>query len=87
MQKHVLAAAVAALMMSPSLALAWSDVTGTINSIDQKSHQVTLDNGQTYTVETGVSLASFKPGDKVTISTESKNGANTANKVTKASSY
>jgi Cu/Ag efflux protein CusF len=87
MQKHIIGAIVAAVVMGPSLALAAGDITGTINSVDPKSHQVTLDNGQTYSVDAGVSLAAFKPGDKVTVSTETKNGTNTATKITKASSY
>jgi hypothetical protein len=68
--------------MSVGTAFAWSDVSGTIDSI--KGTQVVLDNGQTYSIQKGVSLSGLKKGDKVTLSVEAENGKNMVNKVTKS---
>jgi hypothetical protein len=45
-----------------------------------------LDNGRTYSLESGVSLSNLTVGDKVTINAETtKAGKRIANKVTKMS--
>ncbi len=81
--KKLIIPAIAALAMSTSLA--WSaDVSGVIKSIDANAHQITLDDGKTYTVDQSVKLTDFKAGDKVMVSAEVQNGKNMANKVTKA---
>ena len=83
--KKVVASAVAALFaMNMTAAWAWSDVSGTIKSINANAHEITLDNGKTYTVDQSVKLTDLKAGDKVMVSTEEQNGKNMANKVTKA---
>ena len=41
--------------------------TGTIKSIDMSKPAITLDNGLTYDVAKGVSLAGMKAGEKVTL--------------------
>ena len=83
--KKMAAPALAALMvMSASFAWAWSDVTGTIDQINMKSHEIVLDNGQTYMVQKNVKLENFRKGEKVTLSVENEKGKNMANKVTMA---
>ena len=83
--KNVSATAIAALFaMNMTAAWAWSDVSGTIKSINANAHEITLDNGKTYTVDQSVKLTDFKAGDKVMVSAEEQNGKNMVNKVTKA---
>ena len=62
------------VVLSSALALAWSDVSGTIKSIDVSTRQIDIDNGRTYYVQRGVNLAKFKAGDKVTLRTEDEHG-------------
>jgi Cu/Ag efflux protein CusF len=85
MRKLAGPAIVALLAMNASFAWAWSDVTGTIKSVDTKNHELVLDNGKTYMVQKDVSLSNFKQGDKVMVSTEVEKGKNMVNKVTKSS--
>lgn len=66
-------------------AWAWSHVSGSINSIDPKARQITLDNGTTYTLGSKVKLSSLAVGDKVTVNTETKGKQHLVNKVTKTS--
>jgi Cu/Ag efflux protein CusF len=47
--------------------------TGTIKSINQSTHRLTLQNGERFNVAKTVDLGKLKPGDKVTI-TFSKQG-------------
>lgn len=81
----IIAVTAAALAMSTASAFAWSDVTGKISSVDSKMHKIVLDNGKTYMIEKKVAIASLKPGDTVTLSTERKNGENLVNQVTPSS--
>jgi Cu/Ag efflux protein CusF len=78
-----LALALAASMVVPisALALPWSDVSGTIRSIDVSTRQVDLDNGRTYYVQRGINLAKFKAGDRVTLRTEDEHGKQTVTKL------
>lgn len=85
MKRFVCAATSALLLLSAGPAFAWSDVSGTVKSIDMKTHMITLDNGKAYEAQAAVNLNTFKVGDKVTISTEVENGKNVVNKVTKTS--
>ena len=70
------------MVMGSSLAWAWSDVSGTIDKIDSKTHAVVLDNGQTYMLEKSVRMGGLKKGEKVTMSWEEQKGKNMVNKVT-----
>ena len=65
-------------------AWAWSHVSGSINSIDPKARQITLDNGTTYTLERKVKLSTLAVGDKVMLNTEMKHKKHLVNKVTKS---
>ena len=80
--KKLLIPALTALAMSTSFAWA-ADVNGVIKSIDANAHQITLDDGKTYTVDQSVKLTDFKAGDKVMVSAEVQNGKNMATKIAK----
>ena len=84
MKKLVMPAVAALMALNMTAAWAWSDVSGTVKSVNADKHEITLDNGKTYTVDQSVKLTEFKAGDKVMVSTEEQNGKNMANKVTKA---
>ena len=64
---------------------AWAsvEVSGSINSVDPKAHEIVLDNGKTYKLQPSVDIAKLAPWDKVTINTETKDGQNIVDKVTK----
>lgn len=82
--KKVVTSAVAALFaMNMAVAFA-ADISGTIKSINASTHEITLEDGKTYTVNESVKLTDFKAGDKVMISAEEQNGKNVASKVSKA---
>ena len=55
--------------------------TGTIQSIDRSTDQITLDNGSTYTVVKDVSLAGLKKGEKVIITYSQSGKTRTASRV------
>jgi Cu/Ag efflux protein CusF len=82
MRKFVIIIAAGTMVMGSSFAWAWSDVTGTIDKVNAKSHEVTLDNGQTYMFEKNVKMGALKKGEKVTLSWEEQKGKNMVNKVT-----
>ncbi len=54
-----------------------------IKSIDAKTHELVLDNGKSYMLENTVNPATYKAGDKVTVTTQVENGKNMVNKVVK----
>lgn len=66
-------------------AWAWSHVSGSITSIDPNAHQIGLDNGKTYTLQSKVNLTNLAVGDKVTLNAETKGKEHLVNKVTKIS--
>ena len=66
-------------------AWAWSHISGSITSIDPNAHQIGLDNGKTYTLQSKVDLTKLAVGDKVTVNTETKGKEHLVNKVTKTS--
>lgn len=82
MRNFAIIAAAGAMVMGSSFAWAWSDVTGTVDKVDAKTHEVTLDNGQTYMLEKNVKMGNLKTGEKVTLSWEEQKGKNMVNKVT-----
>ena len=83
MKKFAIPILAASMVMNAGLAFAWSDVTGTIKSMDVKTHEMTLDNGETYMLENTVNPLVFKVGDKVTVTTQIENNKNMVNKVVK----
>jgi hypothetical protein len=84
MKKFMVPLFLGALAMSAP-AWAWSQVSGSITSINPSTRQIDLDNGRTYMLQANVDLASLAVGDKVTVNTETKGKFNIVNKVTKAS--
>lgn len=82
MRKYTILALAGAFAMSTGAAWAWSDVSGTIDKIDTKAHEIVLDNGQTYSLEKKVRMGKLKKGEKVTLSWEEQKGKNVVNKVT-----
>ena len=82
MRKVALFAAASAIVMSSSFAWAWSDVSGTVDNVNMKSREVTLDNGQTYVFQKSVKMGAIKKGEKVTLSWEEQKGKNMVNKMT-----
>lgn len=75
----VLSAAIAASLALGGAAFAAATTTsGTIKSIDTKAMTVTLSNGMTYHLPAGFKLAGFKAGEKVSVTSETKNGLHEA---------
>jgi Cu/Ag efflux protein CusF len=74
MNRHILTATAAALLLGSTVAWAGNDVKGTVQSINAETQQITLNDGKTYKAAAGVNLASLKAGDSVTIQTEDQNG-------------
>ncbi|HZQ41497.1 MAG TPA: DUF1344 domain-containing protein [Rhizomicrobium sp.] len=70
-----------ALIAGP--AWAWSEVTGSITSVDPGKHQIVLDNGKTYSLQADVKMSNLAAGDKVTLNSETKGKRNLVNRVTK----
>lgn len=70
-------------VMTSSPSWAWSKVTGSITGVDPNAHQITLNNGKTYSLQSDVSMTNLAAGDKVTVTAEAKAGKNIASKVTK----
>jgi hypothetical protein len=85
MRKFLIPTIASLVMLGASPVWAWSHVSGSINSIDPKTREITLDNGTTYKVQAGVKFANLAVGDKVTVNTETLKGKNLVNKVTKTS--
>ena len=78
---------VAVSVLVAGASTAWANnINGTIKSIDAKNHELTLDDGKTYEVASNVTLEGLKPGDKVKINAEMKNGKNFVDKVEQTSS-
>ena len=82
MRKVAVYALAASFAMSTGMAWAWSDVSGTIDKVNTKSREITLDNGQTYVIEKKVRMGNLKKGAQVTVSWEAQKGKNMVNKVT-----
>jgi Cu/Ag efflux protein CusF len=74
----VLAAVTA--MASSALAASMTK-TGDIRSTDAAKHELTLSSGETFTVDSHVKLGSFKTGDKVAVTYDTKDGKMLASKV------
>jgi hypothetical protein len=49
-----------------------------------KSHEIVLDNSESYMVQKNVKLGNFTKGEKVTLGVENEKGKNMANKGTMA---
>ena len=81
----LLAAAAIPLSASVALAATMTD-TGTIRQLEPATHQLSLNDGKTFSVPAGWNVSGYKVGQKVTVSYEQKNGKMNATKVTAAKS-
>ncbi len=78
---------IAASMLIAGTSAAWAaNVTGMIKSIDVENHEIVLEDGKSYAIASNVTLEGLKPGDKIKINSESKNGKNMVDKVEQISS-
>jgi hypothetical protein len=75
-------ASVLAIGTGAALAVPTS-VDGTITSLDKGKHQLVLDDGQTYSLQADVKADNLVVGDKVTVSSEQKDGANVVASIVK----
>jgi Protein of unknown function (DUF1344) len=73
------------MVMGSSPSWAWTDVTGTVVAVIPSYKQIELDDRHTYTLAQGITMSGVKPGDNVTLSTETQNNKNIVNQVTKNS--
>ena len=69
---------IAAAAMVSGLGTAWaaSELSGTIKSVDAATRQLTLSDGQTYSVAIDVPMTGLKPGDQVITSSYENFGNN-----------
>lgn len=74
----------AALLMSASMVLA-AEASGSVKSVSEKSHEVVMDNGQTYVFSAKEDLSKVKAGEKVKITYETKGGKHEATAISPAS--
>lgn len=72
------AALLATLVAGSALA---ATATSTVKSMDASKRTVTMDNGQTYQVPAGMDLSMVKPGEKVKVTYETKNGVHHASRL------
>lgn len=80
--KSVPTLAIAALIaLSASAYAATQTKTGDIKSTDAAKHELTLSDGATFSVPGKMKLDTFKAGDKVAITYETKGGKMVASKV------
>jgi Cu/Ag efflux protein CusF len=82
MRKLVLPAAIAALLATSAIAFAAThSASGTVQSFDAKAMTLTLKNGTAYMLPKSFKDPGIKAGDKVSISWDTRNGSNVAEKV------
>jgi Cu/Ag efflux protein CusF len=84
MKRILVSTLAAAVVLGATPALA-AGVTAAIKSIDSKTHEVVLDNGQTYVFPAKTKLSKLKVGEKVKVTYETKNGKNEASSIKAAS--
>ncbi|MBV9550773.1 MAG: DUF1344 domain-containing protein [Alphaproteobacteria bacterium] len=61
----------------------WSNVTGTITSIDKGKHQLMLNDGQTYSLRPDVKGDDLKVGARIIVSMEKQDGVNMVRSVSR----
>lgn len=74
----ILIPATAALLLLGTAAgqAAWSEVSGTITSLDKGKSLFVLSDGQTYALRPDVKASDLAVGNRVTVSTEKQDGVN-----------
>jgi hypothetical protein len=82
MKSFLLAASFLALGTGTALAVPAS-VSGTIISLDKGKHQLMLDDGQSYSLQADIKAETLAVGDRVTVSSEKKDGVNVVASITR----
>jgi hypothetical protein len=84
MKNSLLTLAASILLLGTGAGLAApANITGTITSLDKGKHQVVLDDGQTYSLQADIKADNLAVGDRVTVSSEKKDGANVVASIAK----
>ena len=81
MNRLMIAASAAALLVASSLAALAAEATGAITAVDPTALTVTLDDGQTYVLPASVDAATLTVGAKVKITYDEADGKKTATAV------
>lgn len=81
MKKLLATLAAAALLASTGLASA-AESQGKVKSVDESKMEMTLEDGTVYQLGAEVMIKELQPGQEVTVSYETKDGKNHADKVT-----
>jgi uncharacterized protein YqfA (UPF0365 family) len=84
MKKTLIVPLAGALVFAATAAFA-DNVNGKVTMVDPKAHQVTLDNGTTYTAQASVDLTNIQVGDNVTATTETQGSTQLIDKIDKSS--
>ena len=58
-----------------------TQISGTITQIDSGKHQLTLSDGQSYTLPADMKTSTLKVGDKVAIAAQKQDGANIVRRI------
>jgi hypothetical protein len=82
MRSLFIPAVAAAFLATIPLALASDMASGTIKNFSLKTHNLTLDNGTTYTLPNTFKDPGLKVGEKVHVSWQMKDGKHMADSVT-----
>jgi Cu/Ag efflux protein CusF len=81
MRNLIVPTAVAAVVLTSSMAMAADHVSGKIKSFDLKADTITLDNGTVYTLPNGFKNPGLKDGKKVQITWSMMKGKHAASAV------
>ena len=81
MNRLMIAASAAALLVASSFAAFAAEATGAITAIDPTALTVTLDDGNTYALPASVDVATLAVGAKVKITFDEADGKKTATAV------
>jgi len=82
-KKSVCSIVFASFVIGSAPALAWSDTTGTIRSVDRTAREVVFADGKILPIVRGINLAKFNEGDHVVLHTETEKGKEIITKMTK----
>ena len=74
LKTHIVPALAASLLVSGAALAATLSKTGQLKSTDSTKHQLTLSSGDTFELPAGYKTDALKPGEKVKVSYEMKNG-------------
>ncbi len=84
MRKSLFSLVASILVLGTGVGLAApTSVNGTITNLDKGKHQLVLYNGQTYSLQADIKADNLAVGDRVTVSSEQKDGANVVASIAK----